>query len=148
MPQLSSSDICQMDIWQGPVLGIKSDPCQAQWRATMAVATCCFCERTVDQVTHLIQGPSLFICDIYQGPELARAPNRPSLETETQADGIALPVYQCSKMSTSGQPATSRRARVGRKRKAAWASSVRPSRSKSASSLALSACKYSTSDAA
>jgi ATP-dependent protease Clp ATPase subunit len=30
----------------------------------MAVATCCFCERTVDQVTHLIQGPKGFICDI------------------------------------------------------------------------------------
>jgi ATP-dependent protease Clp ATPase subunit len=30
----------------------------------MAVATCCFCKRSVDQVTHLIQGPELFICDI------------------------------------------------------------------------------------
>jgi hypothetical protein len=32
------------------------------WRMTMA--TCCFCERTEDQVTHLIQGPKFFICDI------------------------------------------------------------------------------------
>jgi ATP-dependent protease Clp ATPase subunit len=30
----------------------------------MAVAICCFCDRTEDQVTHLIQGPKLFICDI------------------------------------------------------------------------------------
>jgi ATP-dependent protease Clp ATPase subunit len=30
----------------------------------MADAACCFCERTVDQVTHLIEGPNLFICDI------------------------------------------------------------------------------------
>ena len=28
------------------------------------MAACCFCERTDDQVTHLIQGPKLFICDI------------------------------------------------------------------------------------
>jgi ATP-dependent protease Clp ATPase subunit len=28
------------------------------------MATCCLCERTDDQVTHLIQGPKLFICDI------------------------------------------------------------------------------------
>jgi ATP-dependent protease Clp ATPase subunit len=30
----------------------------------MAVATCSFCERTADQVTHLVQGPKVFICDI------------------------------------------------------------------------------------
>jgi hypothetical protein len=30
----------------------------------MAATKCCFCGRTVDQVTHLIQGPELFICDI------------------------------------------------------------------------------------
>jgi ATP-dependent protease Clp ATPase subunit len=30
----------------------------------MPDAACCFCERTVDQVTHLIEGPNLFICDI------------------------------------------------------------------------------------
>jgi ATP-dependent protease Clp ATPase subunit len=30
----------------------------------VVVATCCFCARSVDQVTHLIQGPELFICDI------------------------------------------------------------------------------------
>lgn len=35
-----------------------------RWSATMAVPMCCFCGRTVDQVTHLIQGPELFICDI------------------------------------------------------------------------------------
>ena len=55
---------------------------------------------------------------------------------------------QCSKMSISGQPARSSRARVGRKRKAASASSVRPSRASRASSLALSACRWSTSEAA
>jgi hypothetical protein len=38
---------------------------RAQRRSgTMAATTCCFCGRTVDQVTHLIQGPDLFICDI------------------------------------------------------------------------------------
>jgi hypothetical protein len=31
---------------------------------TMAATACCFCGRTVDQVTHLIEGPDLFICDI------------------------------------------------------------------------------------
>jgi ClpX C4-type zinc finger protein len=31
---------------------------------TMAANKCCFCGRNVDQVTHLIQGPDLFICDI------------------------------------------------------------------------------------
>ena len=30
----------------------------------MGAATCCFCARSADQVTHLIQGPELFICDI------------------------------------------------------------------------------------
>jgi ATP-dependent protease Clp ATPase subunit len=30
----------------------------------MAATACCFCGRTVDQVTHLVQGPDLFICDI------------------------------------------------------------------------------------
>ena len=30
----------------------------------VAVTTCCFCKRSLDQVTHLIQGPELFICDI------------------------------------------------------------------------------------
>jgi ATP-dependent protease Clp ATPase subunit len=30
----------------------------------MAAAACCFCRRTVDQVTHLVQGPELLICDI------------------------------------------------------------------------------------
>ena len=30
----------------------------------MATSACCFCGRTVDQVTHLIEGPELFICDI------------------------------------------------------------------------------------
>jgi hypothetical protein len=30
----------------------------------MAATSCCFCGRTVDQVTHLVQGPDLFICDI------------------------------------------------------------------------------------
>ena len=30
----------------------------------VAVTTCCFCKRSLDQVTHLIQGPQLFICDI------------------------------------------------------------------------------------
>src|SRR3954451_23152428 len=30
----------------------------------MAAAACCFCGRTVDQVTHLLQGPELLICDI------------------------------------------------------------------------------------
>ena len=39
--------------------------CWAKGRsATMADATCCFCKRSEDQVTHLIQGPDLFICDI------------------------------------------------------------------------------------
>jgi ClpX C4-type zinc finger len=28
----------------------------------MAADACCFCKRTVDQVTHLIQGPELSIC--------------------------------------------------------------------------------------
>jgi hypothetical protein len=32
--------------------------------STMAASACCFCGRTVDQVTHLIQGPELLICDI------------------------------------------------------------------------------------
>ena len=30
----------------------------------MADPACCFCKRTGDQVTHLIQGPDRFICDI------------------------------------------------------------------------------------
>jgi hypothetical protein len=30
----------------------------------MAAPACCFCKRSDDQVTHLIQGPDLFICDI------------------------------------------------------------------------------------
>lgn len=30
----------------------------------MAATACCFCGRTTDQVTHLIQGPELLICDI------------------------------------------------------------------------------------
>jgi ATP-dependent protease Clp ATPase subunit len=30
----------------------------------MTTTACCFCGRTVDQVTHLIEGPGLFICDI------------------------------------------------------------------------------------
>jgi len=30
----------------------------------MAATACCFCGRTDDQVTHLIQGPELCICDI------------------------------------------------------------------------------------
>jgi ClpX C4-type zinc finger len=30
----------------------------------MAAAACCCCGRDVDQVTHLNQGPGLFICDI------------------------------------------------------------------------------------
>jgi ATP-dependent protease Clp ATPase subunit len=30
----------------------------------MGASACCFCGRTVDQVTHLIQGPDRFICDI------------------------------------------------------------------------------------
>jgi ATP-dependent protease Clp ATPase subunit len=30
----------------------------------MTISTCCFCGRTADQVTHLIQGPQLYICDI------------------------------------------------------------------------------------
>jgi hypothetical protein len=30
----------------------------------MAATSCFFCGRTVDQVTHLVQGPDLFICDI------------------------------------------------------------------------------------
>jgi ATP-dependent protease Clp ATPase subunit len=30
----------------------------------MAASACCFCGRGVDQVTHLIQGPELMICDI------------------------------------------------------------------------------------
>src|SRR5215475_13958909 len=51
------------------------------------------------------------------------------------------PLCQCSKMSTSGQPARSSRARVGRNWKARRASSLRPSRASSASSLALSACR-------
>ena len=25
---------------------------------------CCFCHRTADEVTHLVQGPELYICDI------------------------------------------------------------------------------------
>ncbi len=28
------------------------------------MVACCFCERTENQVTHLVQGPNLFICDI------------------------------------------------------------------------------------
>jgi ATP-dependent protease Clp ATPase subunit len=30
----------------------------------MAAEICCFCKRSVHQVTHLVQGPELFICDI------------------------------------------------------------------------------------
>jgi ATP-dependent protease Clp ATPase subunit len=30
----------------------------------MTATACCFCDRTVDQVRHLIQGPELAICDI------------------------------------------------------------------------------------
>lgn len=30
----------------------------------VAVTACCFCKRPLDQVTHLIQGPELFIYDI------------------------------------------------------------------------------------
>jgi hypothetical protein len=30
----------------------------------METSACSFCGRTVDQVTHFVQGPSLFICDI------------------------------------------------------------------------------------
>jgi ClpX C4-type zinc finger len=32
--------------------------------ATMIATACGFCGRNVDQATHLIQGPELFICDI------------------------------------------------------------------------------------
>jgi hypothetical protein len=35
-----------------------------RWSTAMAISACCFCGRTVDQVTHLIQGPELLICDI------------------------------------------------------------------------------------
>jgi ClpX C4-type zinc finger len=31
---------------------------------SMATNECCFCKRGADRVTHLIQGPDLFICDI------------------------------------------------------------------------------------
>jgi hypothetical protein len=31
----------------------------------MEATACCFCGRAVDEVTHLVQGPDLFICDIY-----------------------------------------------------------------------------------
>jgi hypothetical protein len=37
---------------------------QQRWSGTMAANKCCFCGRDVNQVTHLIQGPDLFICDI------------------------------------------------------------------------------------
>jgi ATP-dependent protease Clp ATPase subunit len=30
----------------------------------MEPSACCFCGRTIDQVTHLVQGPNLFIRDI------------------------------------------------------------------------------------
>ena len=30
----------------------------------MPTESCCFCDRTPEQVTHLIQGPRTFICDI------------------------------------------------------------------------------------
>ena len=30
----------------------------------MATTQCCFRTRTVDEVTHLVQGPDLFVCDI------------------------------------------------------------------------------------
>jgi ATP-dependent protease Clp ATPase subunit len=30
----------------------------------MLTPECCFCKRGADRVTHLIQGPDLFICDI------------------------------------------------------------------------------------
>jgi ATP-dependent protease Clp ATPase subunit len=30
----------------------------------VAVTTCCFCKRSLEQVTHLIQGPEHLICDI------------------------------------------------------------------------------------
>ena len=57
-------------------------------------------------------------------------------------------VQAWAKMSSSGQPARSSSARQGRKSKQAWASSVRPSRSSMRSSLAFSACRFSTSEAA
>ena len=56
--------------------------------------------------------------------------------------------YVWAKMSVSGQPARSRRARVGRNSKQALASSVRFSRASMASSFALRACRCSTSEAA
>src|SRR5258708_32272778 len=55
-----------------------------------------------------------------------------------QGHGFVL-VAPWSKMSTSSQPATSSRARWGRKSKQAWASAIRPSRPSIASSLVLSA---------
>src|SRR5690242_13317613 len=32
--------------------------------ATMVASACCFCGRTVDQLTHIVKGPDCFICDI------------------------------------------------------------------------------------
>jgi ClpX C4-type zinc finger protein len=37
---------------------------RARIASPMETAKCSFCNRSEDQVTHLVQGPDLFICDI------------------------------------------------------------------------------------
>ena len=78
----------------------------------------------------------------------ARSMNPAAQPERPDRPSAGISIAQCAKMSSAPQPARSSSARVGRKAKQAWASSVRPSRASIASSRSCSAWRWSTSEAA
>jgi len=83
------------------------------------------------------QQPSLIVAGKYGHGRAPRVPLQASPNLQLWA-----------KISSAAQPARSSRARSGRNRKQAAASSSRPSRARSESSLSFNTCRCSTSEAA